>query len=61
VLKVSFGDALDMQHLKPYPVGTFLYVPANAKHTMAADEDTILIGTAAGPWHTHHPEEHRHH
>jgi quercetin dioxygenase-like cupin family protein len=61
VLKVSFADTLDMEHLKPYPVGTFLYVPANAKHTMAADEDTIIIGTAAGPWHTHHPEEHRHH
>ena len=61
VLKVSFGDTLDLEHLKPYPVGTFLYVPANAKHTMAADEDTIIIGTAAGPWHTHHPEEHRHH
>jgi quercetin dioxygenase-like cupin family protein len=61
VLKVSFGDTLDLEHLKSYPVGTFLYVPANAKHTMAADEDTIIIGTAAGPWHTHHPEEHRHH
>ena len=59
VLKVSFGDTLDLEHLKPYPVGTFLYVPANAKHTMASDEDTIIIGTAAGPWHTHHPEEHR--
>jgi hypothetical protein len=59
VLKVSFGDTLDLEHLKPYPVGTFLYVPANAKHTMAADEDTIIIGTAAGPWHTHRPEEHR--
>jgi quercetin dioxygenase-like cupin family protein len=59
VLKVSFADTLDLEHLKPYPVGTFLYVPANAKHTMAADEDTIIIGTAAGPWHTHRPEEHR--
>jgi quercetin dioxygenase-like cupin family protein len=61
VLKVSFGDTLDLEHLKSYRVGTFLYVPANAKHTMAADKDTIIIGTAAGPWHTHHSEEHRHH
>jgi hypothetical protein len=59
VLKVGFGDTFDLEHLKSYLVGTFLYVPANAKHTMAADEDTIIIGTAAGPWHTHHPEEHR--
>jgi hypothetical protein len=35
------------------------FIPAG--HTMAADENTIIIGTAAGPWHTHHPEEHRHH
>jgi len=55
-LKVSFGETLDLVHLKSYPVGTFLYVPANAKHTMAADVDTIIIGTAVGPWHTHHGE-----
>jgi hypothetical protein len=28
---------------------------------MAADEDTIIIGTAVGPWHTHHPEDQGHH
>jgi quercetin dioxygenase-like cupin family protein len=61
VLKVSFGDAADLEHLQSYPVGTFLYVPANVGHTMAADEDTIIIGTAAGPWHTNHPGEHHHH
>lgn len=60
-LKVSFGETLDLEHLKSYPVGTFLYVPANAKHTMAADVDTIIIGTAVGPWQTHHGEQHQHH
>jgi hypothetical protein len=39
----------------------FLFVPANVSHTMAADEDTIIIGTAFGPWHTHHSEDHHHH
>ena len=58
VLKVSFGETMDLEHLKPYSVGTFLFVPANTKHTMAADEDTIIIGTASGPWHTHRPGEH---
>jgi quercetin dioxygenase-like cupin family protein len=53
VLKVAFGETLDLDHLKSYPVGTYLFVPANVKHTMAADEDTIIIGTATGPWHTH--------
>ena len=61
VLRVSFAATVDLEHLKSYPVGTFLYVPANAKHTMAAEEDTIIIGTAVGPWHTHHPPEHLHH
>jgi quercetin dioxygenase-like cupin family protein len=61
VLKVSFGETLDLEHLKSYAVGSFLFVPANVKHTMAADEDTIVVGTAVGPWHTHHPEDqHRH-
>jgi quercetin dioxygenase-like cupin family protein len=49
VLKVSFGETLDLEHLKSYAVGSFLLVPANVKHTMAADEDTIIIGTAVGP------------
>lgn len=61
VLKVSFGEKLDLEHMQSYPVGSFLYVPANVKHTMAADEDTIIIGTAVGPWHTdHNPGEHHH-
>ena len=60
-LKVSFSDRLDLEHLKTYPVGTYLFVPANVQHTMAADEDTIIIGTAVGPWHTHHHADHAHH
>jgi hypothetical protein len=39
----------------------FLLVPANVKHTMAADVDTIIIGTAVGPWGTHSHGEHQHH
>jgi quercetin dioxygenase-like cupin family protein len=58
-LKVSFDDTLDLKNLKSYPVGSFLFVPANVKHTMAADEDTIIIGTAFGPWGTHR-HEHAH-
>lgn len=54
VLKVNFGEHLDLQHLTSYPVGTYVFVPANVKHTMAADVDTIIIGTAVGPWHTSH-------
>jgi len=60
VLKVSFGGTSDLEHLKAHSVGSFLYVPANVKHTMAVDEDTIIIGTATGPWHTDHPSGHHH-
>jgi len=61
-LKVNFGEHLDQQNLTSYPTGTYLFVPANVKHTMAADVDTILIGTAVGPWHTsHHDATSQHH
>ncbi len=61
-LKVSFGEKLDLDNMQTYSVGSFLLVPANLKHTMAADVDTIIIGTAVGPWATHHNgEEHHHH
>src|SRR5579863_9980506 len=46
-LKVGFGPT--PTHFETFPVGSFLFVPANVEHTMAADEDTILIGTATGP------------
>jgi quercetin dioxygenase-like cupin family protein len=60
VLKVSFGESLDLERMTAYPVGSFLLVPANMKHTMSADVDTIIIGTAVGPWATHHHGEHEH-
>jgi hypothetical protein len=31
------------------------------KHSMGADIDTIIIGTAVGPWATHHNENHGSH
>jgi quercetin dioxygenase-like cupin family protein len=58
-LKVGFGP--DPSHLETYKVGSFLFVPANVEHTMAADEDTIIIGTATGPWSTHHHDHQGHH
>ncbi len=60
-LKVSVGHQLDKERAKTYSVGSFLFVPANVEHTMGADVDTICIGTAVGPWKTHHDEEMHHH
>jgi len=60
-LKVAVGPTLDKDGAKTYPVGTFLFVPANVEHTMGADVDTICIGTAMGPWKTQHDEGMHHH
>ncbi len=60
-LKVSFGETLDKNGAKAYPAGSYLLVPANVKHSMGADVDTIIIGTAVGPWATHHNENHGSH
>ena len=60
-LKVAAGPTLDKDGAKAYPVGSFLFVPANVEHTMGADVDTICIGTAMGPWKTHHDEGMHHH
>jgi len=62
-LRVAQGEKLDKEKAVPYPVGSYLFVPANVQHTMGADVDTIIIGTAMGPWKTHHheePTEHQH-
>jgi len=60
-LNVSFGETLDKNGAKSYPAGSYLLVPANVKHSMGADVDTIIIGTAVGPWATHHHENHGSH
>ena len=59
-LKLAIGPTLDKKGAKTYPTGSYLFVPANVEHTMGADVDTIGIGTAIGPWKTHHDEQHRH-
>ena len=59
-LKVAQGDWLDKENAIAYPAGSYLFVPASVPHTMGADVDTIIIGTAKGPWRTHRHEEHMH-
>lgn len=60
-LKVAIGPTLDKEGARSYPVGTFMLVPANVEHTMGAEVDTIIVGTALGPWKTHHDEDMHHH
>jgi quercetin dioxygenase-like cupin family protein len=55
-LRLAVGPDPDKQPSKTYPAGSYVFVPANLEHTMGADVDTIIIGTAVGPWKTHESE-----
>lgn len=51
-LRLGYGASFAEEELHSYPAGSFLWVPAGAAHFDGADEDTVLIGTATGPWDT---------
>ena len=54
VLRLGYGDSLDVAATREYPLGSYLLVPAETHHFDGADVDTIIIGTATGPWETHY-------
>jgi quercetin dioxygenase-like cupin family protein len=60
-LKLAVGPSPAREGSKTYPAGSYVFVPANLEHTMGADVDTVIIGTAAGPWRTHDNEKPHHH
>lgn len=49
---LGYGDVLDKAQAQHYGVGAYLLAPANMNHFDGADEDTVIIGTALGPWTT---------
>lgn len=51
-LRLGYGDRLAPDAAQRYPAGSFLYVPAGAVHFDGAEEETVLLGTAVGPWST---------
>ncbi len=51
-MKLGYGSTLDKPHARDFRTGSYLLVPAGAVHFDGADEDTIIIGTAVGPWST---------
>ncbi len=53
-LHLGYGDAFDHAKLEIFPTGSFVVVPANAKHFDGSFEDTIIVGMALGPWVTHY-------
>lgn len=51
-LRLGYGDTLHHPATQAYGIGTTLVVPAHAVHFDGADEDTVIIGRAVGPWTT---------
>jgi hypothetical protein len=53
-LYLAYGDTLDHDKLIAYPAGSYVIVPANARHFDGSHEDTLILGMAVGPWSTHY-------
>jgi hypothetical protein len=53
-LYLGYGNKHENDSLHAFGVGNFLLVPANARHFDGSFEDTIIIGTAIGPWATYY-------
>jgi len=51
-LRIGYGTVLDKRRAIAYPAGSYVVVPAGAIHFDGSDEDTVIIGTAVGPWST---------
>ncbi len=51
-LRLGYGHRIDRAAATIYPAGSVLLVPAGARHFDGAEVDTIIIGTATGPWST---------
>ena len=53
-LQLAYGDRMDPATAEAFPAGSYLLVPAHARHFDGALEDTLIFGTAIGPWSTHY-------
>lgn len=51
-LHLGYGETLDRARARVFPAGSVLLVPAGAVHFDGSAQDTIIIGTAVGPWST---------
>jgi len=51
-MKLGYGNRIDKSMARLFAAGSYILVPAGARHFDGADVDTIIIGTAVGPWST---------
>ncbi|WP_293904538.1 cupin domain-containing protein [Phenylobacterium sp.] len=52
VLRMGYGNVLDKASATAYPAGSYVLVPAGARHFDGSDQDTVIFGVAVGPWST---------
>ncbi|MEI6291329.1 MAG: cupin domain-containing protein [Chloroflexota bacterium] len=53
-LYLGYGDYHSEQALQAFGTGNYVLVPAGERHFDGSSEDTIIIGTAIGPWSTYY-------
>jgi hypothetical protein len=53
-LYLGYGSEFDHAKLEAYPVGSVVFVPANAVHFDGSSEETLIVGMAIAPWSTHY-------
>lgn len=51
-LRLGYGTTLDRGRARAFHAGSYVIVPAGAVHFDGADEDTVIVGAAIGPWTT---------
>lgn len=56
-LRLGYAGRSDKAAARRFPAGSYLLVPAGAVHFDGALEETIIIGTAMGPWTTEYVDK----
>lgn len=51
-LRIGYGASADPARATTWPAGSYVIVPGGAVHFDGSDQDTLIIGTAVGPWST---------
>jgi hypothetical protein len=56
-LHLGFGSRMDTAEARTFRIGGSLLVAGGAPHFDGSDEDTVIVGTAVGPWWTRYVDE----
>jgi len=51
-LRLGYGEGFVKTEAQSFEVGSYLIVPGGSVHYDGAEVDTVIIGTAIGPWST---------